>query len=131
MQEFSESLTENHRNYILGETQDIEENFNEELDKLKISFKHPAYAREEEVRLIISEAPGPEEGKKVNFKISNSGVFISYIALQMDLSKCISSITTHPLNSNLYNLGVIEFLKSDFKFKNIQVKASEVPFREI
>jgi hypothetical protein len=131
MQEFSESSTENHRNNILGEIFGIEESFNDELDKLKISFKHPAYAREEEVRLIISESPGPEEGEKVNFKISNSGVFISYIALQMDLCKCISSITTHPLNSNLYKLGVEEFLKSDYKFKNIQVKESEIPFREI
>lgn len=121
--------TMNREGYILNQMQNIAEEFNDELDKLKIQFKHPAYAREDEVRLIISESPGLKEGQKVEFKPSPSGVFISYISL--DISGCISGVTTHPLNGELHKLGVEEFLKSKSEFRNIEVKASGIPFREV
>ena len=129
MEEYDSGNTKNREGYILNQTLGIEARFNEELDQLKIKFKHPAYAREEEVRLVISEYQGPKEGQRVEFKPSASGVFVSYITLE--ISGCITSVTTHPLNRDLHKLGVKEFLKSDLRFKNIEVKASEIPFREV
>jgi hypothetical protein len=116
---------------ILGEIDPIEMDYNDSLEKLKIAFKHPAYSREEEVRLIISEAPGQFEGENVKFRISPSGVFVSYLPLNLDSLDCVTSITTHPINGDLHKSGINEFLKSQYRFRHIGVSTSKIPFREL
>lgn len=123
--------TEGAHDYFFSKTDGIQEKYIDDLEKLRVGFKHPAYAREEEVRLIISEAPGLKEGERVSFKISSSGVFVSYVCLSLKAPECILDITTHPLNGELHKLGVEEFIRHDPKIRKIQVRASEIPFREV
>lgn len=125
------AISESEYYEIMGEIDPIEMGYNDSLEKLKISFKHPAYAREEEVRLILSESPGQFEGENVRFRISPSGVFVSYLPLNLDSLDCVSSITTHPINGNLHMSGINEFLKSQYCFRHIGVNTSKIPFREI
>ncbi|WP_286970308.1 DUF2971 domain-containing protein [Algoriphagus sp.] len=125
------AISENEYYEIMGEIDPIEMDYNERLEELKIAFKHPAYSREEEVRLIVSEVPGQNEGENVKFRISNTGIFVSYIPLSLGSCDSVSRITTHPLNGELHRVGIEEFLKSEHKLKHIEAISSKIPFREV
>ncbi|MEQ8423268.1 MAG: DUF2971 domain-containing protein [Cyclobacteriaceae bacterium] len=106
------------------------EEFNDELYKLMLRYKHQAYDREEEVRLIVSE--NEVEQKTTKFKVSDSGVFIEYIPLKLDLRNSIKSVTIHPLNGQLHVQGVKGFIRSRAGYNNkIEIKSSSIPFRVV
>jgi hypothetical protein len=67
--------------YDLGyEQHNLIGEFNEGIYKLALGFKHYAYEREEEVRLVISE--NEVEQKSTRFKTSENGVFVEYLPLK-------------------------------------------------
>lgn len=101
--------------------------FNTEVYKLKLGFKHQAYEREQEVRLIISEFE-PEQ-KTTRFKISENGVFVEYFPLKLNLKSKLKSITIHPLSGQLHLDGTKKFLSSKYLDKKIEIKVSTIPFR--
>lgn len=110
---------------------EISELFNKELIDLLLSFKHPAYEREHEVRLIVSVLPWfMDDFDNTDFKISPNGVFIEYLTLDLDITEMLKSVTVHPLNGELHKSGVERFLLQKW-MKPLDVKISNIPFRKV
>jgi hypothetical protein len=114
--------------YDLGyEQHNLIGEFNEGIYKLALGFKHYAYEREEEVRLVISE--NEVEQKSTRFKTSENGVFVEYLPLKLDLKTNLKSVTVHPLNADLHLSGAKRFINSIFHNQKIDIKMSSIPFR--
>lgn len=103
------------------------EDFNGGIYKLGLGFKHTAYEREQEVRLIVSE--DEIEQKTTKFKISDNGVFVEYIPIKLNLKGNIKSITIHPLNGQLHLEGTKKFIASQYFATKIEIKVSTIPLR--
>ncbi len=107
----------------------IESEVSTKIHELSLGFKHPAYEREEEVRLIISEPDREKNTKK--FKVSESGVFVEYLPLAFDLESSLKSIMIHPLSGPLHIEGTRRFLASKYRKHKIEIGPSAIPFRII
>src|SRR5690606_4770675 len=109
----------------------ISESFNKELSDLLISFKHPAYEREHEVRLIVSILPWfLDDFNNSDFKISSNGVFIEFLTLELNIDEMLKSVTVHPLNGELHKSGVERFFLQKC-MRSLDVKSSKIPFRKV
>lgn len=105
----------------------IETSLSSTIVELGLSFKHQAYEREEEVRLIISSK---NWNKNINdFKVSGNGVFIQYLPLGFNIETCLKSITIHPLNGPLHLDGTKRFMANKFPKHKIQIETTSIPFR--
>lgn len=114
--------------YELGLEQNyLIEDFNNGIYKLGLGFKHKAYEREQEVRLIISE--NEMEQKTTKFKVSENGVFVEFIPIKLNLKTNIKSITIHPLNGQLHLEGTKKLISSQYFGKEIEIRVSSIPFR--
>lgn len=131
--DISEKITKTNENQdylaLEGERNEIEMSFNDGVFELMLSFKHQAYKGEEEVRLIITEDLVDKISS--NFKVSEYGIFIEYIPLNLDLNEDIKSVTIHPLNGDLHFQGTTKFLASKVGYGKIKILLSNIPFRLI
>jgi hypothetical protein len=105
------------------------EEFNDGIFELMICFKHEAYKTEEEIRLIITQDQWKE--KYTDFKVSESGVFIEFISLGIDLKQDIKNVTIHPLNGEIHTQGTRQFLNSKIGYEKVNILLSKIPFRII
>lgn len=105
------------------------EEFNYGIYGLGLGFKHKAYEREQEVRLIISE--NEMEQRTTKFKVSENGVFVEYFPLKLNLKSNLKSITIHPLNGQLHLEGTKKFVSLQNLAKETEIKVSEIPFRMV
>nr|WKN38040.1 DUF2971 domain-containing protein [Tunicatimonas sp. TK19036] len=105
----------------------IIERFNDEIYKLKIRFKHHAYEREEEVRLIISE----DESKQntTRFRVSENGVFVKFFPLKINLESSVKSLKAHPFCGDLHLDGLKKFVSSKIRNNDLEISRSKIPFR--
>ena len=103
--------------------------FSSGLFEMKLKFKHEAFKREEEIRLVVC----PDESKEIttSHKISSTGIIIEYVSLALKLSEDLTSITMHPLNSDLHTIGMKRFLNTKVNNKIIDIGKSEIPLRLI
>lgn len=114
-----------------GELLQIQIGFYSDIRKYRFHFKHMAYRHEEETRLIIG-CDYREPNKKLKYKVTESGVIIEYVELNLNLTKNLKSITIHPAASELHLAGIKGYLLSKMNyFRNINIKKSTVPFRNI
>lgn len=126
----SPDIEENEYHGLEQDRLEITEDFNDKLYKLRLRYKHYAYEREEEVRLIISE--NEVEQKTTRFKVLDSGVFVEYFALEINLDNNIRSVTIHPLNGELHLGGVTKFTRSMMGYNDLmQIRVSLIPFRNV
>jgi hypothetical protein len=105
----------------------IESKVTSKIHELKLEFKHPAYEREEEVRLILSQPDYEENTRK--FKVSQTGVFIEYLPLTFDVKSCLESVMIHPLSGSLHIEGTTRFIASRYPKHKIEILPSAIPFR--
>lgn len=133
LEELKNSAKDANRYREIAHAQDaISESFNNELSEILLSFKHPAYEREQEVRLIVSVLPWfLDDLNNTNFKVSTSGVFVEYLTLKLDISNMLKSVTVHPLNGEFHKSGANKFLLTKREGKPVDVKVSCIPFREV
>lgn len=123
-----ETSNEEEEYHRLGAEQTwLVEDFCEGIYDLMIQFKHQAYEREEEVRLIITEKQGVNN--LTRFKISDNGVFIDYFPIKLKLRKNLKQVTIHPLNGKLHLEGTQRFIASKMGHPNTDIKISKIPFR--
>ena len=101
--------------------------FSTGLFEMKLKFKHEAFIREEEVRLVVSQ----DESTNVttSHKISSTGIIVEYVSLELDLEEDLTSITMHPLNGDLHTMGMEKFLKAKVNIKKIDINKSDIPLR--
>jgi len=131
--QINNAKTEEEQNEYGHEQMCIIEDFNQGIFKLRLIFKHQAYEREEEVRLIISENEIEQNTSK--FRVSENGVFIEFIPLRLNLTNELKSITIHPLCGELHLRGIKKFINSKIKRSKSQInveediKISKIPFR--
>lgn len=104
-------------------------NFSSGLFEMKLKFKHEAFIREEEVRLVVSQDETTHV--KTSHKISSIGIIVEYVSLELDLEEDLTSITIHPLNGNLHTMGMERFLNAKINIKNIDISKSKIPLRLI
>lgn len=109
------------------ETNWLIEEFNDGIYDLMITFKHEAYENEEEIRLIVN--PDSFQREPTEYKISNNGVFIEFVGLNLNPKEDIKSITIHPLNEDIHLQSTKHFLYSRVGYNQIEVNKSEIPFR--
>jgi hypothetical protein len=119
---------DDYHEYSLEQNYLIEE-FNYGIYELGLGFKHKAYEREQEVRLIISE--DEMEQRTTKFKVSENGVFVEYIPLRLNLKSNLKSITIHPLNGQLHFEGIKKFISFQSLSKETEIKVSNIPFRMV
>jgi hypothetical protein len=112
---------------LVMEMDNIVELFNDGLHKLTLGYKHQAYEREEEVRLLISE--NEMERRSTKFKISENGVFIEYFSLKLKLRKNLKAVTIHPLCNEVHLEGTKRFISSKLGSTKRDIKISSIPFR--
>ncbi|MBK7009794.1 MAG: DUF2971 domain-containing protein [Saprospiraceae bacterium] len=103
--------------------------FNNGLIEKMHTFKHSAYSREEEIRILI--ALPENHHKDVNFRISKNGVVVEFIKLNLDIEKDLRSITIHPLGSSLHETGIKRFLATMSTNKRLKIQNSLIPFRNV
>ncbi len=103
----------------------IKNEFTNGIHKLSKSFKHSAYKDEQEVRLII------DKKSHVQFKVSDQGVFIEYLTLDMLLKKDVFEVTVHPLCSEIHVEGLERFIGSNISGDKINIRKSKIPLRLI
>lgn len=106
----------------------IEADFTDRLHQLRLQFKHHAYEREQEVRILIMEAPYINESF-TRFKVYGNGVFVQYFPLTLKCKECLESVTIHPLNGDLHVEGTTKFLHYKLGVNNVSVSVSIIPFR--
>ncbi|MFG6687686.1 DUF2971 domain-containing protein [Mariniflexile sp. HNIBRBA6329] len=107
--------------------EELEKRFNNGLINFRLSFKHSAYAREEEVRILVAKPKTSDS--KVFFRLSNNGVIVEYVKLQLDLKNDLKTIMVHPQGSDLHISGLVKFMYS--KNIDLQIEKSQIPFREV
>jgi len=114
------------QDFVFHDLNQLIVDFNTELYELKIQFKHEAYQEEEEVRIIM------RAGNSKLFKVSEQGIFVQYNTIDILPNKDITSITTHPLSSDLHAEGLHQFLDAKMgRDHSIEVEKSEIPLRMI
>jgi len=101
-------------------------NFMDGLSVIKKKFKHPSYSDEREVRLIIETS---DKFNQIFYRKTLKGCLIPFIKIPITLNNDIISITLHPLQNKLGINGLKHFIKNK-KLFHIQIKESEIPFRE-
>ncbi len=107
--------------------EDMERRFNRGLINYRLSFKHSAYAREEEVRILIAK---PITNKSdVFYRLSSNGVIVEYVKLKIDLKRDLKSIMIHPKGTDLHLLGVDRFTYSENS--KLKISHSQIPFRDV
>lgn len=107
----------------------IIDSYNNGLFEMSLTYKHQAYEREEEVRLIISIHPMDEI--QLGYKVSKNGTFVEYYPLKLALKDQLKSLTIHPINNELQLNGVDRFIKSTVGYNKVTINLSKIPFREI
>lgn len=114
-----------------GELLQIQLDFHSDIRKYRFQFKHMAYRHEDETRLIIGcDYTGTND--KLRYKVTDSGVIIEYIELDLNLKKNLKSITIHPAANELHLLGVKDYISSKFSSVGMKkIRQSKVPFRII
>lgn len=103
--------------------------FSSGLFEMNLKFKHEAFKREEEVRLVVSQDESAV--LTTSHKISSTGIIIEYVSLALNLSEDLTSITMHPLNGDLHTMGMERFLNAKVNIKKIDISKSEIPLRLI
>lgn len=88
-------------------------------------IKHPAYAFEEEKRLAIYK----RDEDKVLYKINSKGNMISYIETPIP-KKNLRSITIGPCVDFVSTKRVLEQQLDKHEFKNVEIRQSEIPYRQ-
>ena len=88
-------------------------------------IKHPAYAFEEEKRLAIYK----RDEDKVLYKINSKGNMISYIETPIPI-KNLRSITIGPCVDFVSTKRVLEQQLDKREFKNVEIRQSEIPYRQ-
>lgn len=88
-------------------------------------IKHPAYAFEEEKRLAIYK----RDEDKVLYKINSKGNMISYIETPIP-KKNLRSITIGPCVDFVSTKRVLEQQLDKLEFKNVEIRQSEIPYRQ-
>jgi aromatic ring-cleaving dioxygenase len=107
---------------------DIESSFMDELYANRFLYKHPAYEREHEIRIVSQHEEESVYQKK--FRSTDSGQLIEYIELPINLDN-ISEIMIHPLISNdVHKIGLKRYL-SNQGLSYIKVTPSLIPFRNL
>ena len=90
--------------------------FNNTLENTRFRYKDKAYENEAEVRICnIINFDGSDEA--VRFKLSETGVFIEYTALKIDVENDIKSIMCHPSSTDLHTRGVERFIDNKHEYK--------------
>ena len=88
-------------------------------------IKHPAYAFEEEKRLAIYK----RDEDKVLYKINSKGNMISYIETPIPI-KNLRSITIGPCVDFVSTKRVLEQQLDKRGIKNVEIRQSEIPYRQ-
>ena len=88
-------------------------------------IKHPAYAFEEEKRLAIYK----RDEDKVLYKVNPKGNMISYIETPIP-KKNLRSITIGPCVDFVSTKRVLEQQLDKHEFKNVEIRQSEIPYRQ-
>lgn len=124
------SQTEEASHHAEMEMDHIGQTYTDQLLAYASAFKHSAYEREEEIRLMISV--GGWEGVKKNYKVSNNGVIVEYIISDFLANSCIKEVIIHPINSEseIHEIGLRQYLNNS-ELSKVEIKSSKIPFREI
>lgn len=88
-------------------------------------IKHPAYAFEEEKRLAINK----RDEDKVLYKINSKGNMISYIEIPIP-KRNLQSITIGPCVDFVSTKRVLEQQLDKREIKNVEIRQSEIPYRQ-
>ena len=88
-------------------------------------IKHPAYAFEEEKRLAIYK----RDEDKVLYKINSKGNMISYIETPIPIRN-LRSITIGPCVDFVSTKRVLEQQLDKREIKNVEIRQSEIPYRQ-
>lgn len=88
-------------------------------------IKHPAYAFEEEKRLAIYK----RDEDKVLYKINSKGNMISYIETPIPIRN-LKSITIGPCVDFVSTKRVLEQQLDKRGIKNVEIRQSEIPYRQ-
>ena len=88
-------------------------------------IKHPAYAFEEEKRLAIYK----RDEDKVLYKVNHKGNMISYIETPIPI-KNLRSITIGPCVDFVSTKRVLEQQLDKRGIKNVEIRQSEIPYRQ-
>ena len=88
-------------------------------------IKHPAYAFEEEKRLAINK----RDEDKVLYKVNPKGNMISYIETPIPI-KNLRSITIGPCVDFVSTKRVLEQQLDKCEIKNVEIRQSEIPYRQ-
>ena len=100
--------------------------FMDKYSLIKKQFKHPAFADEKEVRLVVEPY---EQYYSVSYRITSNKIVVPYIIIPINIIEDIFSVTLHPLQNETSLNGLKHFL--DSKKLNIKVIPSEIPLRKI
>ena len=88
-------------------------------------IKHPAYAFEEEKRLAVNK----RDEDKVLYKINSKGNMISYIEIPIP-KRNLQSITIGPCVDFVSTKRVLEQQLDKREIKNVEIRQSEIPYRQ-
>lgn len=103
--------------------------FLEYFSYIESFIKHPAYKSEQEYRIVCYNGRDKTILQKVNMRECN-GAYIPYVALEFD-KNCIDGITLSPTLVNTNAENGVKTLLDVLEYKSIEIKQSELPFRNI
>lgn len=128
MEECQKLNQENEYQYYSYEQTELIAGFMDNLSVIKKMFKHPSYANEGEIRLIVEP---DHEFNKLDYRKTENGVIIPFIKIPILIKDDVVSITLHPLQNHTGLNGVKHFLRSKGVDLKEKISISQIPFRNI